>query len=173
MKLFKFFCLFTYYGIARHLPKSQIGRGVFKTLRATLAKGILDKVGKNVNIERGAYFGAGKNISIGDNSGLGINCLVNGPLTIGRDVMMGPDVVIITQRHNYDDINIPMWRQKNHERAKVTIEDDVWIGIRVIILPGVTIGKGAVIGAGSVVTKNVAPYSIVGGIPAKVIKLRN
>jgi maltose O-acetyltransferase len=64
--------------------------------------------GKNVNIERKAHFGSGKRISIGDNSGIGINCHINGSVSIGSCVMMGPDVRIISHYHNFDRIDIPM-----------------------------------------------------------------
>lgn len=66
-----------------------------------------------------------------------------------------------------------MYEQKGYITGKVVLEDDVWIGYRAIILPGVTIHKGAVVGAGAVVTKDVEPFAVVGGVPAKVIKYRN
>ena len=85
--------------------------------------------------------------------------------------MMGPDVVILTHTHNIDRTDIPMGDQGSLV-AKVTIGNDVWIGMRSIIMPGVKIGNGAVIGAGAIVTKDVPDYAIVGGVPAKVIKYR-
>ena len=132
---------------------------------------IFDHCGKNVNIERGANFSMGGGISIGSGSGLGINCVVHGPLSIGNNVMMGPDVVILTHTHNIDRIDIPMGQQGSRV-AKVSIGNDVWIGMRSIIMPGVAIGSGAVIGAGAVVTKDVPDYAIVGGVPARIIKFR-
>ena len=113
----------------------------------------------------------GGGISIGKGSGLGVNCLVHGPLEIGEKVMMGPDVVILTHTHNIDRTDIPMGDQGSRV-AKVTIGNDVWIGMRSIIMPGVKIGNGAVIGAGAIVTKDVPDYAIVGGVPAKIIKYR-
>lgn len=162
-----------YYGIAKKLPESQaaISLGA-KGFRSFLCKHIFDEVGTNVNIEKNVFFGAGRNISIGDNSGIGINARIQGPLTIGKDVMMGPEVIIYTRGHNYSDISKPMMTQGDSEPLKVTIEDDVWIGARAVILPGVTIGKGSIIGACALVSKDVKPYSIVGGVPAKVIKMR-
>ena len=136
-----------------------------------IARGILEKCGKNVNIEKGANFGTGKGVSIGNNSGLGINCKIRGPLIIGDNVMMGPDVTILTHTHKIDRIDIPMWQQGSIVKG-VTIGNDVWIGMRSIIMPGVKIGNGAVIGAGAVVTKDVPDYAIVGGVPAKVIRYR-
>ena len=110
-------------------------------------------------------------IGNGNGSGLGVNCSVHGPLEIGNKVMMGPDVVILTHTHNIDRTDIPMGDQGSRV-AKVTIGNDVWIGMRSIIMPGVKIGNGAVIGAGAVVTKDVPDYAIVGGVPAKIIKYR-
>lgn len=145
---------------------------VFRFLRSSIGGGALDKHGKHINIERNANFGFGKGISLGDYSGLGVNCYVRGPLEIGAYVNMGPDVRIITINHNTERTDIPMKGQGSLPSQKVTICDDVWIGARVIILPGVTIGKGSIIGAGAVVTKDVPEYAVVGGVPAKVIKFR-
>ena len=117
------------------------------------------------------FFQRGGGISIGNGSGLGVNCLVHGPLEIGDKVMMGPDVVILTHTHNIDRTDIPMGDQGSRIE-KVTIGNDVWIGMRSIIMPGVKIGNGAVIGAGAVVTKDVPDYAIVGGVPARIIKFR-
>ena len=141
-----------------------------RKLRAFWTRRIVKSCGKNVCVERGACFTPA--LSIGDNSGLGVNCEINGEVVIGSDVMMGPEVVIYTTRHKYDSLEIPIGKQGYTDPKPVIINDDVWIGRRVIIMPGVTIGKGAIIGAGAVVTKNVPEYSIVGGVPAKVIKSR-
>jgi maltose O-acetyltransferase len=85
--------------------------------------------------------------------------------------MIAPEVIILTLGHRHDSIETPMCGQGGYA-TKVIIEDDVWIGIRVIVLPGVKIGKGSIVGAGAVVTKDVPPWTIVGGVPAKVIKRR-
>ncbi len=172
-KLLRAFGYVFYYFIARHLPGSGLPYALgAKTLRKLCAKCMLDNCGKNVNIEHGAFFASGEGISIGDNSGIGLNCRVAGPLSIGNDVMMAPNVTIVTQNHKISDLTIPM-RLQTAPKQKVTIADDVWIGTNVIILPGVTIGKGSVIAGGAVVTKDVDEYAIVGGNPAKIIKYRN
>lgn len=176
MKIIKVLTYFLYYCFLRYLPKSNerlVGK-ICKKLRFFAAKVLFKKCGKNVNIERGASFGSGKLLEIGDNSGIGINCEVPYNIIIGKNVMMGPEVVIIAQNHRYKDISIPMIMQGFEEIKRITIEDDVWIGRRAIILPGCSkIGRGSIIAAGSVVVKDVPSYAIVGGNPAKIIKYRN
>lgn len=174
MKKLKYYiCLMLYYSFARHLPGSDMVYSLgSKRIRRFICKGIFEKTGKNINIEHGTFFGAGIGIEIGDNSGLGVNSRVSGPLKIGNDVMIGPDVMIFTQNHRNDRLDIPM-RLQTDPKKPVVIEDDVWIAARVIILPGVTVHKGAIVGAGAVVTKDVPEYAVVGGNPARVIKYRN
>jgi maltose O-acetyltransferase len=158
---------------ARWLPASTAPGGkVWRAARRVVCSPLLRFAGNDINIEHGAYFGSGDQIRIGDRSGIGVNCRLHGPVTIGRDVMMGPDVIILARSHAFDDTQRAMIEQGYTEPVSVTIGDDVWIGTRSIILPGVTIGDGAVIGAGAVVTKNVPTGAIVGGNPAKVLRLR-
>jgi len=87
--------------------------------------------------------------------------------------MMGPYVIIIGENHVSSNREIPMRLQGYKKYPPVRIEDDVWIGARAIILPGIKIGKGAIIGSGAVVTKDVPPYAICAGNPARVIKYRD
>ena len=175
MSISKAICLMLYYSILQHLPATDNllpCRSIIRRMRSSVGGAIFDRVGKNINIEKGADFGTGKGISIGLNSNLGINCKVRGPLEIGEDVMMGPNCTIMTISHKTDDINRHRIFQGDKAPRKVTICDNVWIGVNVVILPGVTIGEGSIIGAGAVVTKDVPPFSVVGGVPAKVIKTR-
>lgn len=171
MKAKRFFGKLLYNFIGKHMPLSD-GRMSFgsKKMRAFCGKLILDHCGKNVNIEKGAQFSA--EVSLGDNSGIGVNAIISSYVTIGNDVMMGPYCMMFTTNHGIDDLSVPMWKQPSTEPKPIIIEDDVWIGARVIILPGVQVGKGSVIGAGSVVTHNVEPYSIVAGNPARLIRKR-
>ena len=138
--------------------------------RCFWARRIARSVGVSVNIERLAHFTP--ELSIGDYSGIGINSCIYGPVTIGNDVMMGQDVIIYTTRHNDDSVEVPMRVQGMKDISPVIIEDDVWIGGRVIILPGVTIGRGSIIGAGAVVSRSIPPYSVAVGVPAKVVRSR-
>ncbi len=94
-----------------------------------------------------------------------------GGLSIGNNVRIGPHVVIYASNHIFSDPNIPIAEQGMSCKG-ITIEDDIWVGAGAIILDGVRIGKGSVIGAGAVVTKNIPSYSIVAGVPAQVIKKR-
>jgi maltose O-acetyltransferase len=155
------------------LPSSayKFGRWA-QPIRRFICRRIFKYAGKKINIEKGAFFGDGSEIEIGDYSAIGVNCKVYGSVKIGNDVMMGPDVIILTQNHRFDRLDIPMWQQGHYPPEPVVIGDDVWIGTHAILLPGVKIGKGAVIGAGAVVTKDVPEYAVVGGNPAKVIKFR-
>lgn len=167
--------LFIYYLFFKHLPATDNRlpyRQIVRKLRSLVGGALLDHVGRNVNIEKGADFGTGRGITLGTNSNLGINCKVRGPLEIGEDVMMGPNCIIITSSHNHSSVETHMIYQGDTAIQKVIIEDDCWIGFNVIILPGVTIGKGSIIGAGAVVTKDIPPYSIAVGVPARVIKDR-
>lgn len=173
-KIVHYVNLLLYYFVARHLPGSDVPYSMgSKYIRRLFCKRLFKKTGKNINIEHGAFFASGNDIEIGDNSGMGLNCRVSGPLKIGANVMMGPDVIIYTQGHNFQNTDIPMIYQGNTQKREVVIGNDVWIGARVIILPGVTVGKGAILAAGAIVTKDVEAYTIVGGNPAKIIKSRN
>lgn len=160
-----------YYGFAKHLPPSFSGMKLGqKALRSFCGKLMLKSCGKQVNIEQGALFSA--RVSLGDYSGIGVNARINGTCTIGHHVMMGADVVILTRNHAFGRTDIPMMDQGFEEERPVVIGNDVWIGDRVIILPGVTVGDGSIIAAGAVVSRDVPAYAIVGGVPARVIKMR-
>lgn len=160
-----------YYGLAAHLPSSCSGiRLGQKQLRALCGKLMLKSCGKKVNIEKNALFSA--KVCLGDYSGIGVNAKIYGACRIGSHVMMGQDCTIITRNHRHDRTDIPMMEQGFEEEQPVTIGDDVWIGDRVTILPGVEIGKGCIIAAGAVVTKSIPEYSIAGGVPARVLKSR-
>lgn len=161
-----------YIALAKYFPVSytRVFGSVSKKFRGFCARLILKDCGQNINIEKGAEFGA--SIKIGNNSGIGKNSIVGNFTEIGDNVMMGEGCYIYTRNHKIERTDIPMCEQGFDEYEPVIISDDVWIGARVTILPGSQIGKGAVIGAGAVVTGKVPEYAVVGGVPAKVIKYR-
>lgn len=160
------------YEFAKRLPRSNgiYSFGFSKTMRRLCGKMILSEMGTNVNIEKNATFSS--KVKIGDRSGIGYHAHIDAETTIGDDVMMGPDCIIYTDSHRFDRTDIPMILQGRSERKPVTIGNDVWIGSRVTILPGVRIGNGAILGTGAVVTKDVPDFAVVGGVPARIIKYR-
>ena len=116
----------------------------------------------------------GNDISIGSDS---LFMCTRARITIGDHVMFGPKVTVITGSHRTDIVgkymkSVTEAEKRPEDDLDVLLEGDNWIGANVTILKGVTIGRGAVVAAGAVVTKDVPPYSIVGGVPAKVIKMR-
>lgn len=137
-----------------------------KKIRYFLAKHLIDSIGDNVNVEKGAIFS--NTVKVGNNSGLGVRCEIYGDVEIGDNVMMGPDVIIYTQNHAFRQKDVLIMNQNYSVSQKVTIGNDVWIGRRVIILPGVHIGNGAVIGAGAVVAKDIPEYAIAVGNPVVI-----
>lgn len=159
------------YSLAKHLPVSY-GKGgkIWKCCRGGATKLMLMKCGNNINIEKNATFSM--RTEIGNNSGIGVNAHLYGKVIIGDNVMMAPDCIIYVRNHESSQVDVPMCEQGSTEEKPVIIGNDVWIGGRVIILPGVKIGNGAIIGAGSVVTKDVLEYDIVAGNPARVIRNR-
>lgn len=169
----RFFWRCFYYGFAQWLPSSYLRFGApFGYLRYLACKQILQSCGRNVTIEPKAFFYSGRNIVIGNNSGIGQGAKLYGRVTIGDDVMMGEDVLMLTQNHHFSRTDIPINQQGFREEEPIMIDDDVWIGSRVTMLPGVSVGRGAIIAACSVVTKDVPEWAIVGGNPARVIKYR-
>ncbi len=114
-------------------------------------------------------------IEIGNDVAFNSNVMINadrgGSIKIGKDVSIGPNVVIRASNHKFSNLDVPI-RQQGHISGRIVIEDNVWIGANAIILADVVIGTGSVIAAGAVVIKNVESFSIVGGVPAKLISLR-
>ncbi|MDX8389644.1 MAG: acyltransferase [Mariprofundaceae bacterium] len=129
--------------------------------------------GNNI-IGNGAVFQGSATIEFGDRSFCAGNCVFasNAGITIGKNVMIADAVSIRDTDHGFEDLEKPMLEQEI-STAAVTIDDDVWIGHGVVILKGVHIGKGSIIAAGAVVTKNIGVGEIVGGVPAKRISSRH
>jgi acetyltransferase-like isoleucine patch superfamily enzyme len=116
------------------------------------------------SLNRNTYLG--KNVNFN-----GMKIRGKGEVRIGDNFHSGPECIILTQIHNYEGNAIPY--DNTYIKRKVIIEDNVWFGVRVMVLPGVTIGEGAIIQAGTVVVKDVPPLAIVGGHPGKVFKYRD
>lgn len=131
-------------------------------------------LGKNSIIEcTGVIRELGEELIIGDNVGIAANAFIamRGKVEIGSNTIFGPNVSIHAENHNFSDIDKPI-KLQGATRKGVKIGEDCWIGSKAVILDGVTIGSHSIIAAGAVVTKDVPEYSIVGGVPAKVIKSR-
>ncbi|MGH7617849.1 MAG: acyltransferase [Gemmatimonadaceae bacterium] len=137
-------------------------------------------LGRNVTVARGATLTCtgvlaevGEGIAIGDRSAVGAGSFLGGQggIRIGSDVIMGPGVRLFSENHNHDRVDAPI-RTQGQARAPVAIADDCWIGGGVTILAGVTIGRGTVVAAGAVVTRSVPEYSVVAGVPARVLRSR-
>jgi len=153
-----------------------IGDGV--EINALSKEGIT--IGDNVSILShtiiectGVIRALGEGLVIGNHVGIAQNCFiqVRGKVTIGDSVIFGPNVSIFSETHIFDDPELPVSVQ-GETRKGVTIESGAWLGTRSTILDGVTIGKNSIVAAGSIVTRDVPPYAVVGGVPAKILKQR-
>lgn len=160
----------------------QFGYGVtlgnFVLIDGLSREGVV--LGNHVNIgdytrieASGTITDIGKGIIIGNNSGIGAFSFIGGAggVEIGNDVIMGQWVSFHPENHNFESLDWPI-RLQGVNRQGIVVEDDCWIGAKVTFLDGAHVGKGCVIAAGAVVRGVIAPYSIAGGVPAKVIKSR-
>ena len=133
---------------------------------------------KNVKISSNSYFGLNCKIyacetsivEIGENVSFNSNVMINargiGKIIIGKNVLIGPNVVVRSNNHKYENCNVPIINQ-GMSKGEIIIKDNVWISSNCVILPNCTIGEGSIVAAGAVVTKDIEPYTIAGGIPAK------
>jgi acetyltransferase-like isoleucine patch superfamily enzyme len=172
--------LFVGKGVTIHHPRHlSIGRTVtlddHVIIDALSREGV--RLGNNVSIgaftiieATGILKQLGKGFQIGDNSNLGDYCYVGagGGVTIGNNVLIGQRVSFHSENHNFERTD-QLIKAQGTSQEGIVVEDDCWIGSGVIVLDGVTIHRGAVIAAGSVVNKDVPPYTVVGGVPAKVL----
>ena len=170
VRFYKLMLFFFYITLFRHTPEDYRPYALFfPGIRRFLLSQSIAACGKDIRVKSGADISP--NISVGDESELGTRCLIQSGVTIGNNVIMGPDVKIYSKNHCYDSVDIPI--QKQGEVARSTIVgNDVWIGANVIILPGRRIGNHSVLAAGSVIIHDVPEYAVVGGNPASVIKYR-
>jgi acetyltransferase-like isoleucine patch superfamily enzyme len=130
-------------------------------------------LGDNSTIEDFSVINNGVgDIYIGDRTRIGLGCTLIGPVKIGNDVGVAQGVVLTGLNHNYEDVTMPISKQ-GVSTAPIVVEDEVWLGANCVILAGTTIGKHSIVAAGSVITKNVPPYSLAFGNPARVIRQYN
>lgn len=158
------------------LIKDMMYRAVYYCVNHTIGKKQA-KIGKSSNIHATVILRQGYNIEIGEGCLINHNTVlqagkVDGKIKLGNYVHTGANVMIIAFNHAFDTKALPTIKQDYYD-ADVIIGDDVWIGGGSIILPGVNIGRGAIIAAGAVVNCDVPEYAIVGGVPAKVLKYRS
>jgi acetyltransferase-like isoleucine patch superfamily enzyme len=171
-KFIKTLKLFFYYAVISKLPHSRFG-AVFNWIRIWYLADVLHVLGGRL----GGHFQNDVYISNADNVRIGVNCHINEHVfiqgaSIGDYVMIAPYVAILSSNHNYERTDIPMVLQGETKNIPPVIEDDVWIGRNAVIFPGVRIGRGSIVGAGAIVNKDVLPGSVVGGVPAKLIRMR-
>lgn len=172
MKMFKSFIVISYemiMGIIFSLPRYR----TMNFLKAIFLRMMGAKVGKRVVFYPGVWIVPGRNLVIGNDVDLAKDVLIttSGGVNIGARTLIGYRTQIISANHTIPPIGEP-FPISGDKMEKIDIKNDVWIGASCIITAGVTIGEGAVIAAGSVVTKDVNPFSIVGGVPAKLIRNR-
>jgi acetyltransferase-like isoleucine patch superfamily enzyme len=157
-------------GMAAYVYNSWIGRWPCRTLRRLYLRWYLGGLGGGTSVQLGCRFLNGRKVFLGERNVINFGCLLDGRqhmIRTGNDVSIGPEAAVLTLGH---DPQSPEFADRGGD---VFIGDHVWIGYRALILPGVMIGEGAVIAAGAVVSKNVEPFTIVAGVPARKIGGRN
>lgn len=144
--------------------------GFFK---ASLLRVMGARIGRRVTFYPGVWIMTGRQLTVGDDVDLALDVLItsDGGVTIGNRVLIGYRTQILSRNHIIPKERLSIFGS-GHSSRPVVIGDDPWIGGNCVILPGVTIGKGCVIGAGSIVTKSIPDYSIAVGNPAKVVRVR-
>jgi len=163
--------LILYFVIGKHLPSNYYPLGnFFNRARIFFLKPLIT-IGEKTVIQSGFRFSPKNKVIIGKECQINENVYIQSA-TIGNYVLIAPNVAILASSHIFADKTIPIVHQGEISINPVFIGNDVWIGRNAIILPGIQIGKGAIIGAGAVITKNIPENAIVGGVPARVIKFR-
>ena len=170
----KKFYLLLYYAVLQYIPMQPMpGWKIGYMLRNWCVKHILgSRYGEGNIVKDHCYFGNGDRLTVGSRSQLGSHARLNGTITLGDDVVMGPDVVMMAVSHEFSRTDIPINLQGAKPDDPIAIGNDVWIGTRVVILPGVHLGDHCIVAAGAVVTKSFPDKCIIGGVPAKVIRMR-
>jgi maltose O-acetyltransferase len=163
--------LVLYYAIAYNLPNYAFPLGkLFNWIRVETLRKIIP-IGDKNRIMRRVYIGDGNNVSIGNNCRINEGVRLDN-VSIGNNVLIARESIILGKMHAYEEAQIPITDQGDKVIKASVLEDDVWLGLRVIILPGIIVRKGSIVGAGAVVSKDTEPMYIYGGVPAKVIRKR-
>lgn len=139
----------------------------WNTFRSKLSFGVNPKIGRN------SYFSSKDIITIGDCFFCGTNCYFSGNITLGKRILIASYVGFVGGDHEIDNCSVQISQTGRSVVRPTILKDDVWVGHGAIILHGVSIGCGAVVGAGSVVTKDVPDFAVVAGNPAKILRYRN
>lgn len=158
--------------IANWLRGKPAVRQAFRKLRMLCVRTRLGLKGVHPTFYMGGRSKVAKDLIAGAYSFINYGCDICPRVRIGAYVMFGPEVMITGADHRFDIPGKPMYFSGRPELPETVIEDDVWVGARAIVMAGARIGRGSVVAAGAVVTKDIEPYSIVGGVPAKLIRRR-
>jgi acetyltransferase-like isoleucine patch superfamily enzyme len=153
----------------------KIGSKVKFDLRSFPARGGVIEIGSYSVVRAGVMLlPSGGSIAVGARTSINQYVVINGHggVQIGDDVMIAAFCAIFSSNHRFDRLDIPMSQQGMMSKGRIVIEDDVWIGAHAVILDGVTIGRGSVVAAGAVVNADIEQYSIVAGVPARLIARR-
>lgn len=169
--------------ITRYLPKLRylVRRWQFDEAgrRGAIERGVRllgygrIRLGDRVTLRRGVVLAGNGSLTIGSGTTLNDGCRISAfdSVQIGADCMFAPQVSVLDIDHRFDARDRPL-RQQGYRTAPVVIGDDVWLGVNVVVLRGVRIGNGAIIGANSVVTRDIPDFAIAAGIPARVLRMR-
>ena len=161
-----------YYAVIQHLPHSRL-IGLCNKIRVAYVSKVLKVMPYDgrTKLEPNVY------LSNAIGTTIGLNCRINENVfiqqaTIEDEVLIAPNVAILSISHNHEKLEKSIVNQGDSKPNAPIIKKGAWLGRNIIVMPGITVGEGAIVGAGAVVTKNIEPFTIVGGVPAKFIKKR-
>jgi len=171
-KFMQKFLFLIYYIFIAKLPNSRYAK-IFNRIRVFYLARVIKVIApdNNSSFQENVYISKPGKVKIGRHCQINEDVFIQGA-EIGDYVMIAPRVAILCNMHKFERTDLPMALQGKVLNNKVIIEDDVWLGRNVVVMPGVRIGKGSIIASGAVVTKDVEPYSVMGGVPARLIKKR-
>ena len=170
--LIKFYSFFPRRARMKMFERKRGSRGKYGlAVRYALLRSLAQSCGENVAIFPNCFILHPEKLAIGDNVSIQPMCYIDaaGGIRIGNDISIAHGVTIMSSTHRYDRTDLPI-RNQGIEFAETEIQDNAWIGAKATILYGKRIGKGAVVGANSVVTKDIAPFTVNAGVPARFIK---